>query len=120
MAPILGYDKDLSDAFNQLRLQFGGKLSSLQPWAHAATARAALDSLGFSESGKVIATGTPEQGRAGMGLGSAATATLTVSNADGTVGRVLKVGDGGWMGQMEAYFRDIEKCTATHTTRETK
>lgn len=24
VAPILGYDKDLSDAFNQLRLQYGG------------------------------------------------------------------------------------------------
>src|SRR5690625_4155110 len=36
VAPILGYDKDLSDAFNQLRLQFGDQLSSLQPWAYAA------------------------------------------------------------------------------------
>lgn len=33
------------------------------------------------------------------GLGTAATATLTTSNTDGTAGRVLKVGDGGWMGQ---------------------
>ena len=32
-------------------------------------------------------------------LGTAATANLTTSNADGTAGRVLKVGDGGWMGQ---------------------
>lgn len=31
-------------------------------------------------------------------LGTAATADLTTSNADGTAGRVLKVGDGGWMG----------------------
>ena len=60
VAPVLGYDKDLSDAFNQLRLQFGDKLSSLQPWAHAATASAALDSLGFSASGKGVATGTPD------------------------------------------------------------
>ena len=31
-------------------------------------------------------------------LGTAATANLTTSNIDGTAGRVLKVGDGGWMG----------------------
>ena len=47
VTPVLGYDKDLSDAFNQLRLQFGDKLSSLQPWAYAATASDALDSLGI-------------------------------------------------------------------------
>lgn len=33
------------------------------------------------------------------GLGTAATADLTTSNTDATIGRVLKVGDGGWMGQ---------------------
>ena len=99
VAPVLGYDKDLSDAFNQLRLQFGDKLSSLQPWAHAATASAALDSLGFSASGKGVAAGTQAQGRAALGLGTAAQATLTTSATDGTAGRVLRVGDGGWMGQ---------------------
>ncbi|NLY14594.1 MAG: hypothetical protein GXZ10_13385 [Gammaproteobacteria bacterium] len=34
-------------------------------------------------------------------LGTAATADLTTSNTDGTAGRVLKVGDGGWMGMGE-------------------
>lgn len=37
--------------------------------------------------------------RANLALGTAATANLTTSNVDGTAGRVLKVGDGGWMGQ---------------------
>lgn len=92
-APILGYDKDLSDAFNQLRLQFGDKLSSLQPWAYAATASAALDSLGFSDSGKSVATGTPAQGRAGLGLKSAA--TMDVGTASGNVMEVGAFGLGG-------------------------
>lgn len=96
VAPILGYDKDLSDAFNQLRLQFGDKLSSLQPWAYAATASAALDSLGFSESGKTVATGTPEQGRAGLGLKSAATRNVVSSITDSSEGG--KVLTQNWMG----------------------
>ena len=37
VAPILGYDKDLSDAFNQLRLQFGDQLTNLQPWVDDVT-----------------------------------------------------------------------------------
>lgn len=45
--PVLGYDKDLSDAFNQLRLQFGEQLSNLQPWATAPTQDAAQDALGL-------------------------------------------------------------------------
>lgn len=80
VAPVLGYDKDLSDAFNQLRLQFGDKLSSLQPWAHTATASAALDSLGFSASGKVVATGTPEQGRTALGLTTVYTAIASLQS----------------------------------------
>jgi len=41
---------------------------------------------------------TQALGRAGLGLGTASTATLTTSVSDHTVGRALKVGDGGWMG----------------------
>lgn len=111
VAPVLGYDKGLSDAFNQLRLQFGDKLSSLQPWAHAATASAALDALGFSASGKAVATGdpsaaldvlgfgTPEQGRAMLELKSAATKDVGVGDDD-----VMPVGAGGWLGSAVAYF----------------
>lgn len=87
VAPVLGYDKDLSDAFNQLRLQFGDKLSSLQPWAYAATASAALDALGFSASGKTVATGTAAQGRVGLGLKTASTRDVGVSR-----GNVMEVG----------------------------
>lgn len=93
-APLLGYDKDLSDAFNQLRLQFGDKLANLKPWAYAATANAALDGLGFSASGKAIATETPEQGRTALGLGTAATRNVGTSS-----GNVMEVGAGGWLGR---------------------
>src|SRR5690606_2471812 len=62
VVPVLGYDKDLSDAFNALRLQFGDKLGALQPWAYAATANAALDALEFSTTGKAIARGSAAQG----------------------------------------------------------
>lgn len=104
-APILGYDKDLSDAFNQLRLQFGDKLSALQPWAHAATASAAMDALGFSSVGKTVATGSAAQGRGALGLGTAATANVTTSNTDTTAGRVMKVGDFGFgVGQFNYYM----------------
>lgn len=43
----------------------------------------------------------PVDGADWSAIGTAATANLTTSNLDGTVGRVLKVGDGGWMGQGE-------------------
>src|SRR5690625_6855366 len=95
VAPILGYDKDLSDAFNQLRLQFGDQLSSLQPWAYAATAGAALDALGASVSGKSGAPGTAARVRAGLALGPAVTAEVTTTDTDPTSGRVMKVGDFG-------------------------
>lgn len=47
----------------------------------------------------ILTRTTAAQVRSDIGLGTAATATLTTSNTDDTAGRVLKVGDGGWMGQ---------------------
>lgn len=94
-APILGYDKDLSDAFNQLRLEFGDRLSSLQPWAYAATANQALIDLGFSSVGRSVATGNAAQGRSALGLGTAATLSHTTSRTDATPGRALRVADFG-------------------------
>src|SRR5690606_35425251 len=66
----LGYDKDLSDAFNALRLQFGDQLSNLQPWATAPTLDEAQTALGMSASGKAVATGTPAQGRTALDVPS--------------------------------------------------
>lgn len=96
IAPIMGYDKDLSDAFNSIRLQWGTQLSSLQPWATAATADIALSNLGGSNTGTAVFKGSPAAGRTALGLGNAATAALTIGNTDATVGRVLKVGDYGF------------------------
>src|SRR5690606_12135578 len=97
IVPVLGYDKDLSDAFNALRLEFGDQLSNLQPWATAPTLDAAQTALGMSASGKAVATGTPAQGRAGLALGSAATRDVVSSRKDSTPGRLLEVGSGGLM-----------------------
>lgn len=91
IVPVLGYDKDLSDAFNQLRLQFGDQLSNLQPWATAPTQDAALTALGMSTSGKAVATGTPAQGRTALGLGTAATRDVGESS-----GNVMAVGARNW------------------------
>ena len=49
----------------------------------------------------ILTRTTAAQVRTDIGLGTAATENLTTSTLDGTVGRVLKVGDGGWMGQGE-------------------
>lgn len=48
-----------------------------------------------SASGKTVATGTAEQGRTALGLGTAATAVLATSTTDKTMGRVLRIGDHG-------------------------
>lgn len=53
IAPVLGYDKDLSDAFNQIRLNWGTQLSSLQPWATAATAAQAREAMGANDAGSL-------------------------------------------------------------------
>lgn len=70
IVPVLGYDKDLSDAFNALRLEFGDQLSNLQPWATAPTLDAAHTAFGLSTSGKTVATGTPAQARTALDVPS--------------------------------------------------
>lgn len=99
IVPVLGYDKDLSDAFNQLRLQFGDQLSNLQPWATAPTQDAAQTALGMSASGKAVATGTPAQGRTVLGLGTAATRDVGTGS-----GNVMQVGAGGWLSNISPSF----------------
>lgn len=94
LAPMQGYVKESADRLRALVDQYGGQLSSLQPWATAASAGAALDSLGFSASGKTVATGTPAEARAALEL------TKQTSRTDTTSGRVLLTGAGGWMGDV--------------------
>ncbi|EQB9758856.1 hypothetical protein ACYUCV_006377, partial [Pseudomonas aeruginosa] len=38
VAPILGYDKDLSDRFNLIANQWGATLAGIKPWALSANA----------------------------------------------------------------------------------
>ncbi|HHR0465126.1 TPA: hypothetical protein ACSXX4_006573, partial [Pseudomonas aeruginosa] len=45
VAPILGYDKELSDRFNLIANQWGGTLAGIQPWATAPTPAQARSSL---------------------------------------------------------------------------
>ena len=61
--------------------------------------QAAGDTRYTQRSNNLSDLSNPTVARSNLGLGTAATANLTTSNTDGTVGRVLKVGDGGWMGQ---------------------
>lgn len=71
IVPVNGYDKDLSDAFNAIRLTWGTTLASLQPWAYASSAAVA---------------------RTQLGLGTASTANLQASSTDNTSNRVLTTG----------------------------
>jgi hypothetical protein len=111
IAPVLGYDKDLSDAFNQIRLQWGTQLGSLQPWAYAATGDIALGQLGGSASGIAVFKGNQAAGRTALGLGTAATATVQTSTDDPTINRLLtnqSWGLGSAVGQIKATTADTE------------
>ncbi|MDI2352032.1 pyocin knob domain-containing protein [Pseudomonas aeruginosa] len=67
VAPILGYDKDLSDRFNLIASQWGTTLASVQPWALSPTGSEAMDSMGFTTIGKALAVaGSPQAGRAAI------------------------------------------------------
>lgn len=114
IAPIQGYDKDLADAFNQLRLQFGGQLSALQPWATAATtteARTLLGSnnaanltTGFLSADRIPSTLSPDKAfRRGNILG-------TVSQVEGVpTGAIIQSGSNanGWFVR---YAGGMQEC----------
>lgn len=60
----------------------------------SATASAARATLGATSVGNSLFTAVDAaSGRTALGLGTAATATLTTSTEDATIGRVVKVGD---------------------------
>ncbi|WP_232109217.1 hypothetical protein [Pseudomonas poae] len=75
--PVQGYDKMLSDAFNNLNNQFGSKLAALGTTGN-------YDILPVSKGGT---------GR--TAIGTAVAADLTTSSTDATPGRALKVADFG-------------------------
>ncbi|ETU83065.1 hypothetical protein Q094_05832 [Pseudomonas aeruginosa PS42] len=59
VAPILGYDKELSDRFNLIANQWGGTLAGIQPWATAPTPAAARTDLGAAPLASPALTGNP-------------------------------------------------------------
>lgn len=93
--PVQGYDKMLSDAFNNLNNQFGPKL-------------AALGTTGNYDVLPVTKGGTGGAGaasaRVGLGLGSAATESVVTSPTDNVSGRLLTV---GYMGVGGAGVADV-------------
>ncbi|WP_240447715.1 hypothetical protein, partial [Pseudomonas aeruginosa] len=50
VAPILGYDKDLSDRFNLIANQWGSTLAGIKPWALSANAAAARRDLSLGSA----------------------------------------------------------------------
>lgn len=86
IAPIQGYPKDLADQVRSINNTWGAKLAALGTTGN-------YDVLPVSKGG----TGgtTPTEARAGLELGTAATATLTTSSKDSTANRVMRVGDHG-------------------------
>ncbi len=52
MAPILGYDKDLSDRFNQIAMDWGATLAGIKPWALSNTGTQAQADMGMTAVGR--------------------------------------------------------------------
>jgi hypothetical protein len=86
IVPVNGYPKALADAVNQMVQQWGATLAGLGDVSTQDVVPVAMGGTGGRN---------PAEGRSGLGLGTAATASVTVGNSDTTAGRVLKVGDFG-------------------------
>ena len=86
IVPVNGYPKALADAVNQFVQQWGATLAGLGDASTQDVVPVAMGGTGGRN---------PAEGRSGLGLGTAATATLTVGNVDTTPGRVLKTSDFG-------------------------
>ena len=84
--PVQGYDKMLSDAFNNLNNQFGPKLAALGTTGN-------YDVLPVTKGGTGATTAL--LARTALGLGTAATATTATSPTDYTAGRLVRMGDAG-------------------------
>ncbi|HDY5946853.1 TPA: phage tail protein [Pseudomonas aeruginosa] len=54
VAPILGYDKDLSDQFNLIASQWGATLAGIKPWAVSSTGLQAQADMGISAVGRAL------------------------------------------------------------------
>ncbi len=87
--PVQGYDKMLSDAFNNLNNQFGQKLAA----------------LGTTGNYDILPADKGGTGR--TALGNAMTADLVTSKTDTTAGRVVTVGYGGLGAVSNGYEPDL-------------
>lgn len=52
VAPILGYDKDLSDRFNLIAMDWGATLAGIKPWALSNTGTQAQADMGMTAVGR--------------------------------------------------------------------
>lgn len=92
--PVQGYDKMLSDAFNNLNNQFGTKLAA----------------LGTTGNYDIL---PPEKGGTGrMSVGTAVAVDVTTSPADSTAGRALRVADFGIGSKSAPYIDDLSAAVA--------
>lgn len=81
VVPVLGYDKDLSDAFNRIRLEMGTKVQGLQPWAYASTVNEALGELGFQPfSIGMVQAETESEAQDALGMSSVGKSIATASS----------------------------------------
>ncbi|WMN15591.1 hypothetical protein QL104_19740 [Pseudomonas piscis] len=90
IVPVQGYQKGLADQVRDWTNQYGPKMAALGTTGN-------YDVLPVAKGG----TGGADQAsaRAGLGLGTAATANITTSSTDSTAGRVMTVGDFGLGGK---------------------
>lgn len=93
--PVQGYDKMLSDAFNNLNSQFGSKLAAL------------------GTTGNYDILPVDKGGTARTSLGNAVAADLVTSRTDTTLGRVLTVGYSGLGATSNAYDPDLNLIAST-------
>lgn len=103
--PVQGYDKMLSDAFNNLNNQFGQKLAALGTTGNYEILPVSKGGTGGDTQAKAqLALGIPTSdaplsvargGTGGTALGSAAKADVAISLTDKTAGRLMPVGYAG-------------------------
>jgi len=119
LAPMQGYVKDLADQARAIIQQWGATLAGLGPLSSVTVAPVSNGGTGATSAAAA---------RTNLGLGTAATAMLTTSAQDQSIGRLLKVGDYGIGGGAPVANEIIDNqwsvlkglCYATSNTPGTK
>ena len=99
LAPMQGYVKDLADQARAIIQQWGATLAGLGPLSSVTVAPVSNGGTGATSAAAA---------RTNLGLGTAATAMVTTSTQDQSIGRLLKVGDYG-IGGGAPVANDFEK-----------